>query len=77
MVSDLEADSMPLAPAMDDASADMSEIAKAELVLLRARVIALEHVLIAVLAEGSDRQRQATLDVADTITPNPVRHSMP
>ena len=40
-----------------------------ELVLLRVRVIALENLLIAVLAEGSDRQRQAAREMADAISP--------
>ena len=46
-----------------------SEVTHAELVLLRVRVIALENLLIAVLAEGSDRQRQAARDMADVISP--------
>ena len=40
----------------------------AELMLLRVRMIALENLLIAVLAEGSDQQRQAARDMADTIS---------
>ena len=48
---------------------DLPHKAGTELVLLRVRVIALENLLIAVLAEGSDRQRQAARDMADAITP--------
>ena len=52
-----------------EAHADVPEMTNAELVLLRVRVIALENLLIAVLAEGSDRQRQAARDMADVISP--------
>lgn len=41
----------------------------AALVLLRVRVIALENLLIALLAEGSDRQRRAAVDMAEAISP--------
>jgi hypothetical protein len=40
-----------------------------ELVLLRVRVIALENLLIAVLAEGSDQQRQLAREMAAAISP--------
>lgn len=52
-----------------DAHMDMPDMTNAELVLLRVRVIALENLLIAVLAEGSDQQRQAARDMADAIFP--------
>lgn len=48
---------------------DVPDMTNAELVLLRVRVIALENLLIAVLAEGSDRQRQTARDMADLISP--------
>jgi hypothetical protein len=51
------------------AHSDVPDMTNAELVLLRVRVIALENLLIAVLAEGSDRQRQAALEMADAIMP--------
>jgi len=54
-----------------EAQASVPDMTNAELVLLRLRVIALENLLIAVLAEGSDRQRQAVRDMADTILPRP------
>lgn len=58
--------------------ADLPEVTNAELVLLRVRVIALENLLIAVLAEGSDRQRQAALEMADLISPRSgsVQHAL-
>jgi hypothetical protein len=43
----------------------------AEIVHLRVRLIALENLMIAVLAEGSDRQRQMACDMAATISPRP------
>lgn len=43
----------------------------AELVQLRIRAIAVENVLIAVLAEGSDRQRKVARDMAAYISPRP------
>lgn len=48
---------------------DVPDMTNAELVLLRVRVIALENLLIALLAEGSDRQRQMAREMADVISP--------
>ena len=48
---------------------DVPHTTNTELVLLRVRVIALENLLIAVLAEGSDRQRQAAREMAEAISP--------
>lgn len=62
---------LPLDAEMPEAHADVPNMTNAEIVLLRVRVIALENLLIAVLAEGSDRQRQAARDMADTISPRP------
>lgn len=45
------------------------DMTNAELVLLRVRVIALENLLIAVLAEGTEQQRQIAREMADIITP--------
>jgi len=42
---------------------------KAELVLLRVRVIALENLVIRILAEGSERQRQVARGMAGAISP--------
>ena len=58
-----------IAAAAQDAHVDMPDMTNAELVLLRVRVIALENLLIAVLAEGSNRQRQAAREMADAISP--------
>lgn len=54
-----------------ETSVDIPDLTNAELVHLRIRVIALENLMIAVLAEGSDRQRQVALDMADNILPRP------
>ena len=40
-----------------------------ELTQLRTRVIALENLVIALLARGSDRQRRKVLDMAEFISP--------
>ena len=51
--------------------ADVPDMTNAELVQLRIRVIALENLVIAVLAEGSDRQLQVARDMAGYISPRP------
>ena len=56
-------------PAGHGAHANVPEMTNAEIVQLRIRVIALENVLIAVLAEGSDRQLQVAREMADYISP--------
>jgi hypothetical protein len=58
-----------IAAVTDDVHRDIPDVTHAELVLLRVRVIALENLLISVLVEGSDRQRQAALDMAAAISP--------
>ncbi len=58
-----------IASASQEVQHDTPDVTNAELVLLRVRVIALENLLIAVLAEGSGRQRQTALDMADVISP--------
>ncbi len=52
-----------------ETSADVPDLTNAELVHLRMRVIALENLMIAVLAEGSDRRRQIALDMGGYIAP--------
>lgn len=47
------------------------DMTNAELVQIRIRVIALENLIIAVLAEGSDRQLQVVRDMAEYISPRP------
>lgn len=51
--------------------ADIPDMTNTELVQLRIRVIALENMMIAVLAEGSDRQLQVAREMADYISPRP------
>jgi len=50
---------------------DHTPLSPAEFVQLRIRVIALENMLIAVLAEGSDRQHQVARNMATYIAPHP------
>ncbi|MFD1949917.1 hypothetical protein ACFSGX_03925 [Sphingomonas arantia] len=49
--------------------ADVAPFTHAEIVQLRIRAIAVENLLIAVLAEGTDRQRQVARDMAAYIAP--------
>jgi hypothetical protein len=60
--------------ASTESAADVNgpEMTNAELVHLRIRVIALENMMIAVLAEGSDRQLQVAREMADYISPRPT-----
>ena len=51
--------------------ANVPDMTNAELVQLRIRVIALENLMIAVLAEGSDRQLQVAREMAHYISPRP------
>ena len=51
--------------------AHVPDMTNAELVQLRIRVIALENLLIAVLAEGSDRQLAVAREMAGYISPRP------
>lgn len=60
-----------LASMPPEAHADVPDMNNTELVHLRIRVITLENLLIAILAEGSDRQLQAAREMADCISPRP------
>ena len=60
-----------LAQVVPDEVAASRELTNTELVQLRIRVIALENLMIAVLAEGSEQQRQTARDMAALITPRP------
>lgn len=53
----------------DEAQADIPEMTNAELVHLRIRVIALENLIITLLAEGSDRQLDVAREMATYISP--------
>jgi len=52
-----------------DAQADIPELTNPELVHLRVRVIALENLIITLLAEGSDRQLEVAREMASYISP--------
>lgn len=58
--------------------AEVPESENAELVQLRARVIALENLMIALLANASDRQLGLAREMADYISPRPgfTQHSL-
>jgi hypothetical protein len=58
----------PLQAELADA---IPELTNAELVQLRIRVIALENLVIALLAEGSDRQLAVACEMATYISPRP------
>ena len=51
--------------------ADLPDMTNTELVQLRIHVIALENLIIAVLAEGTDRQLEVAREMADCISPRP------
>lgn len=51
------------------AQAEVPELTNAELVQLRIRVIALENLIITLLAEGSDRQLEVAREMATYISP--------
>jgi hypothetical protein len=56
---------------LDIEHAETSLLTNAELVQLRVRVIALENLMIMVLAEGSDRQLEIAREMAAYISPRP------
>ena len=55
----------------NDARWDVPDLTNTELVQLRVRVIALENLVIALLAESSDTQRKLARDMAAYISPRP------
>lgn len=55
----------------DDPHAEVPELTDAELVHLRVRVIALENLVLTLLAEGTDRQRELAREMAAYILPRP------
>lgn len=61
----------PPASASGNKQSDVPELTKAELVQLRIRVIALENVMITLLAGASDRQLDLVREMAATISPRP------
>lgn len=54
-----------------NAAAAIPELTNTELVQLRIRVIALENLLISILARSSDQQREAAREMAAHISPRP------
>ncbi len=60
-----------MAPAAQDVRAAAHAMTNAELVHLRIRLIAIENILVAVLSEGSERQREVARDIAELISPRP------
>jgi hypothetical protein len=57
--------------AMSSEGSEIPELTNAELVQLRVRVIALENLVIALLAEASDRQLDLAREMAVYISPRP------
>jgi tellurite resistance-related uncharacterized protein len=55
----------------DETATDVPELTNAELVQLRIRVIALENLVIALLAEASERQLAVARQMAACISPRP------
>lgn len=71
---DNEGGAGPDGPQEHSLAVDLSEIpplTNAELVQLRVRVIALENLMIMMLAEGSDRQLEHAREMAAYISPRP------
>ncbi|MGJ8571024.1 MAG: hypothetical protein ACSHXI_10045 [Hoeflea sp.] len=56
-------------PQQSESQSHELPLTNAELVLLRVRVIALENLLIALLAEASDHQKELVRDMASYISP--------
>jgi hypothetical protein len=54
-----------------EAQSEVPELTNAELVQLRVRVIALENLMISLLAEASDRQLDLAREMAAYISPRP------
>lgn len=72
---DTEGGAGPLGPEEDMASGDVARTtpdrASAELVLMRVRIIALENLVLALLAGASARQVELASEVAGSIMPRP------
>lgn len=60
-----------VAPPDRSARPEKPDLTNTEIVQLRVRLIALENILIAVLAEGSESQLQVARQMADFIAPRP------
>jgi hypothetical protein len=75
---DSEGGSTPPSDAMGAATSSVPPLTNAELVQLQVRVIALENLVLALLAEASDAQRELVRDMATYISPRPgfTRHPL-
>ncbi len=79
---DSEGGAGPDGPQKQHVSGDVTDVgfsaAEAELAQLHTRIIALESLMIALLAEASDGQRTAARDMAATISPRPgsIQHPL-
>ena len=62
---------VPTALHQGDPRTEVPQLTNAELVQLQIRVIALEHLVIVLLSEASDRQRAMAVELATTISPKP------
>ena len=62
----------------EEVQSEVPELTNAELVQLRVRVIALENLVISLLAEASDRQLDLAREMATFISPRPgfTHHSL-
>ena len=60
-----------MASAADKEQIPAPEMSNADLVLLRVRVIALENLLISLLAKASDQQLELAHEMSDYISPRP------
>lgn len=60
-----------MASATDKEQVPIPEMGNAELVVLRVRVIALENLLISLLATASDQQLELAREMAGYISPRP------
>ena len=61
----------PQSDSLDVDLANVPPLSNAELVQLQVRVIALENLMITLLAEGSDRQLELAREMAAYISPRP------
>jgi hypothetical protein len=61
----------PQEPSLDVDLSDIPPLTNAEMVQLRVRVIAMESLMIMMLAEGSDRQLGLAREMATYIAPRP------
>jgi hypothetical protein len=75
---DNEGGSTPPSDGMSAAASSVPPLTNAELVQLQIRVIALENLVLALLAEASDAQRELVRDMATYISPRPgfTRHPL-